>query len=77
MSINGDIYRHFMEHYRANPSAAFGDGGSFLITLGTVMDILPSLAALLSIIWLCLRIWADPQVQCWVRKRRCEDVDKV
>lgn len=62
------------EHYRANPGYLFGDGTSLTITLGSIMDVLPSIAALLSIIWLTLRIWQDPQVQCWIRKRRCEDV---
>lgn len=62
------------EHYRANPGFLFGDGTAFSIAAGSFMDYLPSLAALMSIIWIGLRIWADPQVQCWVRKRHCDEL---
>jgi hypothetical protein len=72
MTVQGDTREPMLEHYHPY----IGDTTAIAITVGTIMDWLPSLAALLSIIWLALRIWADPQVQCWFRKRRCDDVDK-
>lgn len=33
-----------------------GDGASFLIALGALVDLLPSVAALLSIVWLSIQI---------------------
>jgi hypothetical protein len=44
------------------------DWTSIGIALGTLMQILPSLAAALSIIWSVIRIYETKTVQGWVKK---------
>ena len=58
-----------------SPAGAVGDWTSIGIVLGTIANILPSIAALLSIIWLALRIWESDTVRGWTNRetRRYED----
>jgi len=39
------------------------DGGAALIAIGTLAQILPSIAALLTILWLAIRIWESDTVR--------------
>lgn len=39
------------------------DGGAALIALGTLAQVLPSIAALLTIFWLAIRIWESDTVR--------------
>jgi glycerol-3-phosphate acyltransferase PlsY len=48
------------------------DGLAIATTLGTLMEILPSISALLSIIWLAIRIWETETVQKIVGKKDAE-----
>jgi hypothetical protein len=48
----------------------FGDTTSILLILGSILDFLPHLAALLSIIWVCIRIYETDTVQNWLYFRR-------
>ena len=68
--------------YKANWAYLFGDGTAYTIAIGSIADMLPPIAALLSIIWLSLRIYDDPLVKrlaahlCRKLKRsNCEDPD--
>jgi len=44
------------------------DGIAIATTLGTLMELLPSVSAALSIIWLLIRIWETDTVQGWIKK---------
>ena len=44
------------------------DGIAIATTLGTLMEVLPSVSAALSIVWLLIRIWETDTVQGWIKK---------
>jgi len=44
------------------------DALSFLTVIGTLVEMLPSIAALFTIIWTGIRIWETNTVQRWVKK---------
>ena len=39
------------------------DWGAVAISLGTLFELLPAIASLLSVVWLLLRIWESDTVQ--------------
>ena len=45
------------------------DGLSLITVLGTLMNWLPAVAALLSIVWTLLRIYESKTVQKWLGKK--------
>lgn len=42
------------------------DGLSLVTVVGTLVDVLPSIAALFTIIWTVIRIWETKTVQGWI-----------
>lgn len=44
------------------------DGTSLTILLGTIVDALPPIAAILSIVWVAIRIYETCTVQKWLGK---------
>lgn len=46
------------------------DWTSIGIALGTLVQILPSIAATLSIVWSVIRIYETKTVQTWLKKRK-------
>ena len=44
------------------------DALSFLTVIGTLVEMLPSIAALFTIVWTGIRIWETDTVQRWVKK---------
>jgi hypothetical protein len=46
------------------------DGLSLVTVLGTLIDWLPAVAALLSIIWTSLRIYETKTVQGWISRAK-------
>jgi len=44
------------------------DALSFVTVVGTLVDMLPSIAAIFTIIWTGIRIWETDTVQRWVGK---------
>jgi len=40
-----------------------GDALSIGIVVGTIADMLPSIAAILTIVWTAIRIWETPTIQ--------------
>lgn len=40
------------------------------VTLGTVIDALPSISAVLVVIWLTLRIWESDTVRSWTNREK-------
>lgn len=65
-----------LDDYRTNPHFLAGDVSSLAVTIGSLMNYLPAVAAVFSIIYLSLRIWADPTVQCLLRKRLCRQAGR-
>ena len=58
-----DIIEHVSE-----PAKHVVDALSILTVLGTLVEILPAIAALLSIVWSLLRIYESKTVQKWLGK---------
>jgi len=56
MTENHETLKHFI------------DGVSLVTVLGTLVDMLPAVAAALSIVWSLLRIWESKTVQNWLKK---------
>ena len=53
------------------------DGLSIITVIGTLADMLPSVAAVFTIVWTSIRIWETNTVQNWVKKFRGDNaVDK-
>jgi len=46
------------------------DWASIATVLGTLMQVLPSLAALFSIVWSIIRIYETKTVQNWIHSKR-------
>jgi hypothetical protein len=46
------------------------DTASAVFTIGALLNWLPAVAAVLSIIWYCIRIWESRTVQTWVGRNK-------
>ena len=46
-----------------------GDAISILTVVGTLAELLPAVAAILTIIWTAIRIWETDTVQCMFNKK--------
>ena len=46
------------------------DALSVVTVLGTLIDMLPSIAALFTIVWTVIRIYETDTVQYWLKKRK-------
>jgi len=49
---------------------ATGDALSIVTVIGTLADILPAIAALLTIVWTCFRIYELDTIQKWLGKKK-------
>jgi hypothetical protein len=58
-----DIIEHVSE-----PTKHVVDALSILTVLGTLVEILPAIAAILSIVWSLIRIYESKTVQRWLGK---------
>lgn len=45
------------------------DGLSFGVLAGTLANVLPSIAALMTIAWTAIRIWETDTVQRWIGRK--------
>lgn len=61
------------EHHETAKNIA--DALSILTVVGTLVDMLPSLAALISIIWSVIRIYETKTVQGWLGRNGEDDAD--
>lgn len=43
------------------------DAASVVTVVGTLMDVLPAIAAAFTIVWTAIRIWETKTVQEWVK----------
>jgi hypothetical protein len=46
------------------------DGLSLITVVGTLMDVLPTIAALFTIIWTSIRIYETKTVQGWINRAK-------
>ncbi len=56
-----------------NEAKTVADAAAVVTTVGTMMEFLPALASVFTIIWLGIRIWESPTVQGMVGKARKKD----
>ena len=49
------------------------DGASILTVIGTLVELLPAVSAVLSIIWVAIRIYETDTVQKLVNRKKDED----
>jgi len=56
-----------------NEAKTVADAAAVVTTVGTMMEFLPALASVFTIIWLGIRIWESPTVQNLVGKVRKKD----
>ena len=49
------------------------DALSFITVVGTLIDMLPSVAAVFTIIWTVIRIWETKTVQGWANRKEKDD----
>jgi len=47
-----------------------GDAISILTVVGTLAELLPAIAAILTIVWTAIRIWETNTVQCMFRRNK-------
>lgn len=52
------------------------DAAAAATAVGTVMEVIPSIAGIFTIIWLGIRIWESPTVQGLVGKVRKKDASQ-
>lgn len=50
--------------------SAEGDAGAFAIVVGSMAEMLPPVSAVLSIVWLSLRIWESDTLREWTGRQR-------
>jgi hypothetical protein len=50
-----------------------GDALSLVTVVGTLAEVLPAIAALLTIIWTCFRIYETSTVQGWLGKNNVKE----
>ena len=49
------------------------DGASLLTVIGTLVEFLPAVSAILSIVWVVIRIWETETVQKLVNRKKADD----
>lgn len=63
---------HFMDRLLdrvSEPAKHWLDVGAILAWVGAVFKFLPEATALLSFIWICLRIWETETVKKWTNRQ--------
>ncbi len=59
-----------------NEAKTVADAAAVVTTVGTMMEFLPALASIFTIIWLGIRIWESPTVQGMTGKVRKKDASE-
>jgi len=55
---------------------SIADAAAAATAVGTVMEVIPSIAGVFTIVWLGIRIWESPTVQGLVGKVRKKDASQ-
>jgi hypothetical protein len=58
-----------MNHDKTETLKSVLDALSVATVVGALVDLLPAIAALFTILWTGIRIWESDTVQGWVRKK--------
>jgi hypothetical protein len=61
-----DVIGTYLDHHE--PLKTAGDIAAITITVGTIVNLLPALAAALTIVWTAIRIWETKTVQKFIAK---------
>ena len=59
-----------------NEAKTVADAAAVVTTVGTMIEFLPAMASIFTIIWLGIRIWESPTVQGLVGKVRKKDASE-
>jgi len=51
------------------------DGASIITVIGTLVEFLPAVSALLSIVWVAIRIYETETVQKLVNRKKADDAE--
>jgi hypothetical protein len=54
----------------------FLDGVSIFTVVGSLLEMLPAISAVLSIVWVSIRIWETKTVQRIVQKKKTNAIDE-
>lgn len=57
-----------MNHDHSDAVKSALDAASVVTVVGTLVEVLPAVAALFTILWTSIRIWETPTVQNWWKK---------
>ena len=58
-----------MDHEHSEAFKPLLDAVSFITVVGALVDVLPAIAALFTIVWTGIRIWESDTVQGWFGKK--------
>ena len=59
-----------MSNWANEPAKLAGDIASVTTVIGTLAGILPSIAAIFTIIWTSIRIYETETIQKWINRRQ-------
>lgn len=65
-----------MKHELSESSKHVVDAVSVFTVLGTLIEMLPSIAAVFTIVWTSIRIWETDTVRGWTGRRNGNAVDE-
>ena len=57
-----------MQHDHSETIKQAVDAASVVTVVGTLMDVLPAIAAVFTIVWTAIRIWETKTVQDWISR---------
>ena len=58
-----------MDHEHSEALKHLLDAVSFITVIGALVDVLPAIAALFTIVWTGIRIWESDTVQGWLGRK--------
>jgi hypothetical protein len=65
-----------MKHELSENSKHVVDALSVFTVLGTLVEMLPSIAAVFTIVWTSIRIWETETVRSWTGRSKSDAVDE-
>jgi hypothetical protein len=65
-----------MKHELSESAKHVVDALSIITVLGTLVEMLPSIAAVFTIVWTCIRIWETDTVRGWTGRGTRNAVDE-
>lgn len=65
-----------MKHELSETSKHVVDALSVVTVLGTLVEMLPSIAAVFTIVWTSIRIWETETVRGWTGRRSAQNISQ-